>query len=95
MPDFRTWGASRRFQNAASFCTGAAVIKAGDGDTLTLNGITTLAQLEEPLGRLHVSCMMAYVRQATTGRLSAGGTSDRNTRLTFEFVDNRPDSLLG
>jgi len=32
--------------NAASFGTGAAVIKAGDGDTLTLNGITTSAQLQ-------------------------------------------------
>jgi uncharacterized repeat protein (TIGR03803 family) len=31
---------------AASFGTGAAEIKAGDGDTLTLNGITTLAQLQ-------------------------------------------------
>jgi hypothetical protein len=31
--------------NAASFGTGAAVIKAGDGDTLTLKGVTTSAQL--------------------------------------------------
>jgi hypothetical protein len=31
---------------AASFGTAAAVIKAGDGDTLTLDGITTSAQLQ-------------------------------------------------
>ena len=31
---------------AASFGTGAAVIKAGDGDTLTLKGVTTSAQLQ-------------------------------------------------
>jgi hypothetical protein len=31
--------------SAASFGTGAAVIKAGDGDTLTFTGVTNLAQL--------------------------------------------------
>jgi hypothetical protein len=35
---------------AASFGTGAAVIKAGDGDTLTLDGITTSAQLKSLSG---------------------------------------------
>ena len=34
----------------ASFGTGAAVIKAGDGDTLTLDGITTSAQLKSLSG---------------------------------------------
>jgi T5SS/PEP-CTERM-associated repeat protein len=36
---------------AASFGASAAVIKAGDGDTLTLDGITTLAQLQGLSGR--------------------------------------------
>ena len=31
---------------AASFGTGAAVITAGDGDTLTLKGVTTSAELQ-------------------------------------------------
>ena len=35
---------------AASFGTGAAVITAGDGDTLTLDGITTSAQLHSLSG---------------------------------------------
>ena len=35
---------------AASFGTGAAVIRAGDGDTLTLDGITTSAQLKKLSG---------------------------------------------
>jgi hypothetical protein len=34
----------------ASFATGAAVITAGDGDTLTLDGITTSAQLKSLSG---------------------------------------------
>jgi hypothetical protein len=45
MPDseFTTFTA---LSAAASFGTGAAVIKAGDGDTLTLKGVTTSAQLQ-------------------------------------------------
>jgi autotransporter-associated beta strand protein len=35
---------------AASFQTGVAVIKAGDGDTLTLKGVTTMAQLQNLSG---------------------------------------------
>ena len=40
---------------AAKFGTGAAVITAADGDTLTLEGVTTSAQLK--LGRLHIPCV--------------------------------------
>ena len=43
MSEFATFTA---LSSAASFGTGNAVITAGDGDTLTLKGITTLAQLQ-------------------------------------------------
>ena len=49
MPDSE-FASFTALSGAASFGTGAAVITAGDGDTLTLKGVTTPTQLQNLSG---------------------------------------------